>query len=344
MFINKPSKVILIWLIFSGIWLLFALNPMLIGYSKSYVMQGDNYYYLDLGENTEFLDLLFSPIMYRNLSGMALIAKFTLYFGDYQIYAAALLNFLFLYLSLINFDKIMDKIGIYNKQMFYLLMLINLYFLSLFFSINKEIIGICILSYGVFFFLYGNFIKYFLLAFISFYIRDAYMFSLLLFFIICYFKKIPYYYYLLFISIVLPILIPEKQIDILLEGQDNKSIGLSIFFADLQSYPFGYIFTFLPKLFIQAFGALSPLRIGDALIISNTIGLLTIISSFIIFLLTIILLYRITFKSCSVNKIILKFIYAFTLVTVTPLFLHLRYLFPLYPFLCIAYLSCKPIT
>jgi hypothetical protein len=236
----------------------------------------------------------------------------------------------------------MDKIGILNKHIFYLLMISNLYFISLFFSINKEIVGICILSYGLIFFLNGNFIRYFLLAFFSFYIRDAYMFSLLLFFLISYFKKIPYYYFLLVVSVILPFINPERQLDILLESQDEASIGLSVFLADLQSYPFGYIFTFLPKLFIQAFGAISPLRISEALIPSNIIGLLITLSSFIILILTIIILHKIVFKKYSINNIILKFIYAFALVTVTPLFLHLRYLFPLYPFLCIFYLSCKP--
>jgi len=327
----------LIWLILGIFYLYFFVEPYLLGASYLNVYGGDNFTYAGYSQNT-IADLILHPLEYRNVSGMAIFSKFTFFFGEYNVHVALVMNVIFLYISLKNFRYIIRKMGINNFNIFILLMLFNIYIVTFLCSVNKEIIGIMILSYGVKFIIKKNYFKYLSLIIFSFYIRDAFAFFLIIL-VVMLMIKIPKVIYLLLISTAISYATPERQINILLEGQDENSLGLLVLLSEIQSYFYGYALVFIPKLLLNLFGSLSPLRISDAMIYGNIIGSLTCLSAIITSFLILMIVLNLSNIEAQKNRFIITILYAYFFIFCTPLFVNYRYLFPIYPFICILFLS-----
>lgn len=335
--INSNFLIIFLWLILGVLYLEYFVNPYLLGLIDFNIYGGDNFTYAEFSK-IDFIDLIINPIEFRNLSGMALFSKFTFLFGDYYIYITLIVNLIIMHLALNNFRYILSKLNIHRYSLFNLLMAFNFYIVTFLCSINKELIGILILSYSAKFLLNKKYFYYISLVVFSFYIRDAYAFFLIMLGLIVNFK-IPKFIYILFVCIVVFYATPDRQINILLEGQDDKSLGFMVWLANIQSYPFGYIITFIPKLILNLIGPLSPYRFFDIFSNGNIIGISSLLSSIWTLILLAYILFNDNIINRTKNKLVGLIIFLFLFISCAPIFINYRYIFPVYPFICVYFLS-----
>ena len=329
------------WALMGYAFLAFLVLPYLSGELEWYVYNGDNFTYQNIAGSGGFSYLireLFADSL-RNLVGLALFVKLAEFISlEYYDYTILFLNLLILTASIWNYRRVFELLDAPAYSKFLLLMLINPYIIWSMCGASKEIWGILLFSFFLRYMLEGNMFKYFIVVVFSFVIRDAYAIAGLLFFMLQQILSNKFYY-LIGVSLLFPFFIPAGQEAMLLQGQDDKSLGFSIILGTIQSYPLGYVLTFIPKLILSAFSPLSPLRFEMPL--WNIIGNLTIASAMLTLLLSSRLLYKLYVRKERCNRVLLNFFFAYALVSATTLFIHHRYLFPLYPILIMLNLTTR---
>lgn len=320
------------WSILGFSFLVFLVIPYLSGALDWYVYGGDNFTYRDTAHSGDINELVIEFLALGNLVGMALFVKLAEFISlDHYDYVILFLNLIILAIAIENYRYIFGVLKSPKYPQFIFWMILNPYIIFNLCSANKEIFGVLFFSWFLRYMFDQNFAKYVFVVLLSFIVRDAYAIAGIIFFML-HRLKVKKIYYLIFMSIIFPFVVPSGQEEFLLEGQDEKSIGISLLLSNIQSYPFGYLITYIPKLFLSAFADLSPLRIFEKSA-DNIIGNFTTISSFLTLTLCIWLVYKIYFRKFECNAVILNLIYAYTLVAASTLWIHYRYLFPLYPVL-----------
>jgi len=328
---------IITWSILGFAFLVFLVLPYLSGELDVYVYGGDNFTYREIARTGEINELIGDLLILRNLVGLALFVKLAEFISlEHYDYVVLFLNLIILAIAIENFRRVFKLLAPRAYPLFIILLLANPYIVSNLCSANKEIFGFLFFSAFLRYTFERRVVKFMAVVLVSFLIRDAYAVAGILFFLLAR-LKINKLYYLVVLSIIFPFFFPTGQETMLLEGQDEKSLGISLLLNNIQSYPFGYVITYVPKLLLSAFADLSPLRIVKSA--DNVIGNFTTISAALTLVLSLGLLYRIYVKNVQCNATILNLFYAYTLVSATTIFIHYRYLFPLYPILVMLVLT-----
>lgn len=339
--------IILLWIVLGFAYLYLLVLPYLRGVNDLYVYNGDSVTYRNVAQGdiaNDFLTGIKSGYAAGkfNLIGMASwssIAESISY--NYYYHVTLVLNLIVMMIAVRNYRLIFEYYNSREYPKFILLMALNLFIVSSLCNISKEIWGLLIISLFLKYALYKNWVKYMIVVACSFLIRDVYAFIGILFFVInnVKMKKICY---LIGISLLVPFIVPEGQVRMLMQGQDEKSLGISILLNDIQLLPLGYIITYIPKLLLSAFADLSPLRFIKSS--NNIIGHFTTISAALSLILFLLICIKTFVKGIKCNKTLLNFTYAYTLIAAMTAFIHHRYLFPLYPALIMLLLIHGPKT
>jgi len=324
-----------------------------LGYNDLYVYSGDSDTYNDHSTEETIIDMaspdeLFHSLGTSNLLGMAatvFMAK--LINDDNWEYVVLMLNLFILFATLRNYEIIFKSFGSHRYHIFLFLLLMNPLIIVGLANVSKEIWGLFIVSAFLRYRLERSYVRYLVITILSFLIRDVY-FAIGVLFLVMSSIKINRLLYLIVISLAIPYVMPSGMIDLLVEGQDEKSIGLAVMMNSIQSYPFGYLIVYVPKLIISAFADLSPLRFFKDQ--DNIIGTLTTMSSFMSFILTVVIGRALFLKKKCIKPILLDLFFSYTFIVAVTAFIHHRYLFPLYPILPLIVLTgfldvkCKEVT
>ena len=147
--------------------------------------------------------------------------------------------------------------------------------------------------------------------------------------------KIRRFSYLIVISILAPFVIPESIVHHSTEVGQRSAIFMD-FFAKIQSYPFGYLLTYFPKLIINIYTGLYPPR-WASLSFFNIYEFFSLISSFTFFFCSLIIVYKIILfrKRSRSSSILISIFCAFTFVHCLISHSVHRYYYPLYPIVVI---------
>ena len=327
------------WASMGTAYLVLLVLPYLSGELDWYVYLGDNFTYQNIAASGGFGDLIKKLLIMKNLVGLALFVKLAEFISvEYFDYIILFLNLLILAVSIWNYRRVFELLHAPAYVKFLLLMLVNPYIIWSLCGASKEIWGLMLLSFFLRYMLEGKMFKYLMVVAFSFLIRDAFAVGGLIFFMVHRVLNNKFYYLIGF-SLLFPFIYSAGQELILLEGQDENSIGISMLLSTIQSYPFGYVLTFVPKLLLSAFGPLSPLRFEMP--IENIIGNFTIASAVLTLLLSARLIYKLYVLRERCNPVLLNLFFAYALVAATTLFIHHRYLFPLYPVLIMLVLTTR---
>lgn len=321
--------------------LLFLENlvlPHLEGRNDYYVYSGDNAIYrAHVDDNHDVRDLINVgqgqgiAIGSGNLFGMAAYALLVQWISKEHFHHVLLfLNLLLLACSIRNYRIIFDLFEAKQYPLFLLWFSLNPLLICSLTALSKEVWGVYIVSALLRYRISGSYLRLLFIIILSFAIRDAFAAAGIVFVLMSTFK-LNKMAYLCGISLLFPLLPSGGMTEFLLEGQDDASMGISVFLNNLQSYPFGYVVAYVPKLLLSAFANLHPFRL--VLPVENVIGNLTTVSSFLSFVLTVMICRKVFLQKQKLRPLISSLFFSYTFIVVLTAFIHHRYLFPLYPVL-----------
>lgn len=318
------------------VYLQLVAIPVLRGQSDIYAfVVGDALKYTDMQFLDNYLQDLWRweyGVNKFNMLGMLILGKTALWISpENSEYVIFCFNILILAATIKNFQQVFRFYKSSQYRLFLLLFLLNPIVLMSTMALNKEILGLFFVSSFLRHRIYRTFTRYFIVVLISFFIRDAYAATGILFFLMSTvrFRKI---YYLLFISLLTPFVVPKSMIELLIWGQDELSTGVSLLVNNIQSYPLGYLLTYFPKLMLDMFGALSPIRFLDV-DSTNLVAIYTRVSCSLFLIVTCIILHKHFCLKRGFDRHTVNLFFAYTFVVCVVPFIHQRYIFPLYPVL-----------
>jgi len=329
-------QALLIGIVIALVYLQMIAVPVFRGQSALYPFYvGDATLYMDPIHAYDYLRNIgreFFSINRSNMLGMLLLGKAALWISPQSPeYVVFCFNILVLAATIRNFQHIFHFYKSDKYRLFLLLFLMNPLVLMGTVALNKEIWGLFFISSFLKYRLYKKNVCYFITAVISFFIRDIYSIAGILFFLLST-LKIRKLYYLILISLLAPFVVSHRIVEyFLIEGQDASSIGFTVFLHKIQSLPFGYLFAYFPKLILDMFGPLNPIRFTD-IDSKNWVGIFTMISAVLFLSFFSIVLYKIFMKK-KFTPVFVNLFFSYTfIVCITPYIIH-RYIFPIYPIL-----------
>lgn len=328
------SQALVVGALIALVYLQFVAKPVLRGQSDIYAfVVGDALRYTDMQFLDNYLQDLWRweyGVNKFNMLGMLILGKTALWISpENSEYVIFCFNILILAATIKNFQQVFRFYKSSQYRLFLLLFLLNPIVLMSTMALNKEILGLFFVSSFLKHRIYRTFTRYLIVVLVSFLIRDVYAAVGILFFLISTvrFRKI---YYLLFISLLTPFVVPKSMIEMLIRGQDELSTGVSLLVNNIQSYPLGYLLVYFPKLILDMFGALSPIRFFET-DSTNLVAVYTKVSSLLFLLFTCIILHKHLHLKRALNCHLVNLFFAYTfIVCITP-FIHHRYIFPVYP-------------
>jgi len=317
--------------------------PSLRGNSDIVAFGGDSFEYQELARTKSTAELL--PYGYNpkarlhgysfNLSGISMVGKAAhLLSNKHYEYIVFFLNFFLLIITIKNCQDIFVFYKSPNYAVFLLLFFCNPLVIANLVSLNKEIWGLCFIISFLRNRLYKAYLRYFLVMLFSFFIRDGFFFTGVIFFLMTT-LKVKRVFYLIIISILAPFVVPKSIVHHSIEAGQRSAI-LMDFFANIQSYPFGYLFTYFPKLIINMYTGLYPPR-WASLSFHNIYEFFSLISSVVFFFCSLIIVYKIILfrKRRQGSSILISIFCAFTFVHCLISYSVHRYYYPLYPIVVI---------
>ena len=311
--------------------------PSLRGKSEIAAFVGDSFEYQELARTKSTAELL--PLGYNskrqlygfsfNLTGISIVGKIAQKVSDQNYeYIVFIINFILLILTIINCQKIFEFYKSHNYAVFLLLLFCNPLIIANLTSLNKEIWGLFFLVSFLRNRIYKANVRYFLAVLFSFFIRDIFFFTGILFFLMTKIK-LKRFVYLIGISVIAPFAIPEATVHHSMEIGQRSAIFMD-FFANIQSYQFGYILTYFPKLLINMFTGLYPPRWWD-FSFNNIYGFFSLISSVVFFLCSLIIVHKLIILRKTSIPVLISIFCAFTFMHCLISHSVHRYYFPLYP-------------
>ncbi len=311
--------------------------PSLKGNSDIAAFVGDSFEYQEYARTKSITELL--PYGYNpkarlhgysfNLYGISMVGKLAQKLSSkHYEYIVFLLNFFLLIITIKNCQDIFVFYKSSNYAAFLLLFFCNPLIIANLVSLNKEIWGLCFIVSFLRNKIYKAHVRYFLVMLFSFFIRDGFFFTGALFFLMTT-LKIKRVFYFIIISILAPFVVPKSIVHHSMEVGQRSAILMDSF-ANIQSYPFGYLFTYFPKLMINIYTGLYPPR-WAGLSFQNIYLLFSLISSVAFFLCSLIIAYRFILLKRRKSSILISIFFAFTILHCLMLHSVHRYFFPLYP-------------
>lgn len=316
--------------------------PSLRGKSEIVAFGGDSFEYQERARTKSTAELL--PYRYNpkghlygysfNLFGISMVGKIAQRLSNkHYEYIVFLLNFFLLILTIKNCQDIFKFYRSPNYAVFLLLFFCNPLVIVNLVSLNKEIWGLYFIISFLRNRIYKAHVRYFLVMLFSFFIRDVFFFTGILFFLMTT-LKIRRFSYLIIISILAPFVVPQAMVHHSIKVGQRSAI-LMDFFANIQSYPFGYLFTYFPKLIINMYTGLYPPR-WASLSFHNIYEFFSLISSVTFFLCSLIIVYKIILlRRRRRSSILISIFCAFTFLHCLISYSVHRYYFPLYPIVVI---------
>lgn len=310
--------------------------PVLRGQSKVYAfIAGDAMLYMDPVYSHNYLRDIGRGIFVVNkfnVFGMCFLGKTALWISPQNPeYVVFCFNILVLAATIRNFQHILLFYRSNKYHLFLPLFLLNPIVLMSTVALNKEIWGLFFVSSFLKHRLHGQYVHYFIVAVISFFIRDIYAVIGVLFLLMST-VKLNKVFYLVLISVLLPAILPKSMTELLIQGQDESSLGLTLLLDKIQALPLGYVLTYLPKLVMSMFSSLSPIRFFDVAI-WNWVAVYTRVSCLLFLVLTCIVLHKYFCLKRGFDRQMVNLFFAYTLVACVVPFVHHRYIFPVYPVL-----------
>ncbi len=316
--------------------------PSLRGKSEIVAFVGDSVEYQERARTKSTAELLpfgYNPkgLLYGyslNFFGITMVGKIAQRLNNkHYEYIVFALNFFLLILTIKNCQDIFKFYRSPNYAVFLFLFFCNPLVIANLVSLNKEIWGLCFIISFLRNRIYKAHVRYFLVMLFSFFIRDVFFFTGVLFFLMTT-LKIKRLFFLIIISIIAPFMIPESMVHYSIRA-GQRSAMLMDFFANIQSYPFGYLFTYFPKLIINMYTGLYPPRWAD-FSFHDIYGFFSLISSVTFFLCSLIIVYKIILlRRIRKNSILISIFCAFTFLHCLISYSVHRYYFPLYPIVVI---------
>jgi len=317
--------------------------PAIRGESEVVAFVGDSFEYQERARTKSTAELLsygYNPkaLLYGyslNFFGISMVGKIAQQLSDkHYEYIVFFLNFFLLIFTIKNCQDIFEFYKSPNYAIFLLLFFCNPVIVANLASLNKEIWGLYFIISFLRNRIYKAYAKYFLVMLFSFLIRDVFFVTGALFFLMTT-LKIKRVFYLIIISILAPFVVPEAMVHHSTEVGQRSAI-LMDFFANIQSYPFGYLFTYFPKLMINMYTGLYPPR-WACLSFHNIYEFFSLISSAMFFFCSLIIVYKIILfrKRRQGSSILISIFCAFSFVHCLISYSVHRYYFPLYPIVVI---------
>jgi hypothetical protein len=329
-------RAVFIAVVIGLIYLQFIAIPVLRGQSDIYAfVVGDAQRYTDMQYLDDYLQNLWGSEYGANkfnMLGMLILGKTALWISPKNFeYVIFCFNILILAVAIRNFQHIFEFYKSSQYRLFLVWFLLNPLVLMSTVALNKEILGIFFVSSFLRHRLYRTFTRYFIVVLISFFIRDAYAATGILFLLMTT-LKVKKVYYIFFVSLLLPFVVPKGMTELLIRSQDELSKGVSLLVNNIQSYPLGYLLVYFPKLILDMFGPLSPIRFFET-DSTNLVAVYTKVSALLFLLFTGIILHIHLHSKRTFNRHLVSLFFAYTLIACLSPFFHHRYIFPIYPVL-----------
>jgi hypothetical protein len=329
-------QALFISIVIALVYLQMIALPVLRGQSKVYAfVVGDAMLYMDPIYSNDYLRTIDRGIFSANrfnMLGMILLGKTALWISPQNPeYVVFCFNILVLAATIRNFQHILLFYRCNKYHLFLLLFLLNPLVLMSTVALNKEIWGLFFVSLFLRHRIYRKYIRYSMAVLVSFFIRDVYAAAGILFLIMSTvrLKKI---YCLLFITLLVAFVTTQGMQYLYMRGQDELSTGFSLLLNNIQSYPFGYLLVYFPKLILDMIGQLSPIRFFE-IDSANLVAVYTRVSCLLFLICACTILHKLFTLKRILNRHMVNLFFAYTFIACIPLVIQHRYIFPVYPVL-----------
>lgn len=262
-----------------------------------------------------------------------------------------IINHMFLLLALRNYLTVIKILNI-NAEKFLFWIAVNLILFYTLYSLNKEVIGMFMVSEFVLFTYKPNYLRVLLVLAVALFTRNVFFVFGALIVINNFVRLHPLAVFFIFAAIILPgilyftggAVLGDKfgQLDGATKNWGQQSAQITTYFYEYIKYPMGYLLNYIIVLAVNVLGAgLNPQYWVDYLTSFNLSQFLLQLSSLLFGLLILKNILRGSLTTLTFWNGPIKFFVYYTMITCVLPFSQHRYLLPIYPVLVLSYLySC----
>ncbi len=316
--------------------------------SLGYILNSKNF---SINEIASFDSLLILAGQYQNII-LYYISKLSHYCNPENPYIIiSIVNHLFLFLAMRNYYIVMRLLGI-NPNLFFSWISINIIIIYAIYSLNKEIVGLFLISEFVLFAYRPNYFRVFFVLFLALITRNVFfVFGFLI--ILNHFVKFhSLFIFLIFSTVIVPGILfltdgavlgaDFGQLDEAANNWGQQSSKITTYFYEYSKYPAGYIINYP---IVLAVNVLSPILNfqywHDYLSVFNLSQFILQLSSFMFSILFYLNIRNGRLYTVESWNSPFKFFFYYTMITSLFPFSQHRYLLPIFPVLVLSYLYFK---
>jgi len=320
---------------------IFAI-PFLREKSNVVAFIGDSFAYEEFARNGSLEEMFLVGSTFTsegpiNLFGIVAIGKAAMWVSAHHYeYIVFVINVLLLALTMRNAQAIFSFYQARNYHAFLWLFMLNPAVLASMVSLNKEIFGLFFISSFIRNLIHGSLGRYLLVLVISYFVREFYAFTGVLFFVMSKLRLSPIYY-LVAISAIFPFTI-TREIMIPADAFQQRYSDLLAALSEIDGHPFGYLITYWPKVVAGLYPGLAPHRFSE-LSLDNLYGDAMTFSS-IAFAVCSLMVGLNILAGQRIPKVVLSMFWSYTFLACLPQVSSHRFLFPLYTIMPMMVLLC----